>query len=304
MLLRLRLAITAGVLLAAVLVVSSVATSAQSFGLSARTKSPAAPPQQGQAAGQVQPPRQGDRQPPSAQRAMGSDRDLWWRNETIRKELSLSERQMRDINWIFELRVKQATPILEAFERERNELNRLTRERAVDEAVYAVQVGRKESLHSKFNETRTVMLYQILRKLTPVQYQKLQETRPPTAQRNPGGDRDLWWRSEAIRKEVDVTERQMRDITWIFETSAKQATPVLEALQRERAELDRLTQERAVDEPVYAIQVGRMESLRAKYNETRTVMLYRILKKLTTAQYGKLQAIRDRNRGGSSPRSW
>jgi Spy/CpxP family protein refolding chaperone len=161
---------------------SSVAASAQSFGLSAQTK--AAPPQQqGQAAGQAQPPRQGDRQPPSAQRAMGGDRDLWWRDETIRKELSLTERQTRDINWIFETRVKQATPILDALERERTELNRLTRERTVDEAVYAIQVGRVENLRSKFNETRTVMLYTIYRRLTPEQYQKLQAIRD----RNRGG---------------------------------------------------------------------------------------------------------------------
>jgi Spy/CpxP family protein refolding chaperone len=190
LLLRLRFAIPAGALLAAVLVMSSVAASAQSFGLSSRTKAPAAAPQpQGQAAGQAQPPRQGDRQPPSAQRAMGSDRDLWWRNEGIRKELSLTERQVRDINWIFESRVKQATPILDALERERTELNRLTRERTVDEAVYSIQVGRVENLRSKFNETRTVMLYTIYRRLTPEQYQKLQAIRD----RNRGGSSPRSW---------------------------------------------------------------------------------------------------------------
>jgi hypothetical protein len=57
------------------------------------------------------------------------------------------------------------------------------------------------------------------------------------------------------------------------------------------------------------MQVIRVESLRSKLNEARTVMLYRINKQLDPTQIQKQKEIRDRRwagrgRGAPPPRSW
>jgi hypothetical protein len=70
-----------------------------------------------------------------------------------------------------------------------------------------------------------------------------------------------------------------------------------------------MSRERTVDVSVFELQVVRLESLRSKLNEARTVMFYRINKMLDPTQIQKLSEIRDRRRGGRgggspSPRSW
>ena len=167
-------------LLVAVLVMPSALESAQIFsnsksqarsGGSAQTQTQttaAKTPPQGQ---QAQPPQQ----TPSAERFMSRGRDAWWKEERYQKELKLTPRQINEIDWIFADRVKRMTPYLVQRDKETEELNKMARERLVDDSTFAIQVSRVENLRSKLNETRTVMLYQMMRKLTPQQYQKLQE---------------------------------------------------------------------------------------------------------------------------------
>jgi len=117
-----------------------------------------------------------------------------------------------------------------------------------------------------------------------------------------------WWKDAAIQKEVVLQPRQVRDITWIVETRTHQIAAYYDEYLKQLADLDRMTVERLVDDAVYAVQVNRVESLRSKLNETRTVMLYQIYRKLSAEQYKKLGEIRDRNRtgrgGAPAPRTW
>lgn len=168
-------------LLVSVLVMPSALESAQFFGHSPSQGRGGAAAQQTQAQSQTQPAGsrqqgqgQGQQQQPSAERFLGGGRQ-WWKEDRYKKELNLTSQQVREIDWIFADRVKRLTPFYDQWQKERAELDRLAKERTVDDATFSIQVSRVESLRSKLNETRTVMLYQIMRKLTPQQYQKLQE---------------------------------------------------------------------------------------------------------------------------------
>jgi len=121
-----------------------------------------------------------------------------------------------------------------------------------------------------------------------------------------GGD---WWKDEAIKKEMKLTDSQVRSINGIFNNRVQAITPIYKEYQRQLAELDRMSEERTAEVSEFEMQVIRVESLRSKLNETRTVMLYRINKMLDPTQIQKMREIRDRRRGGRgggspSPRSW
>ena len=88
---------------------------------------------------QTAPPAQGSGQPPpgqSGQRTPSAERFLsaaWWKDDNIRKELNLTERQVQRINGIFESRVRQITPFYNDYLKQFAELDRMTIERVVDE---------------------------------------------------------------------------------------------------------------------------------------------------------------------------
>ncbi|HEX5070737.1 MAG TPA: hypothetical protein VFV78_11040 [Vicinamibacterales bacterium] len=128
------------------------------------------------------------------------------------------------------------------------------------------------------------------------------QRQPPTAEQILGGGRTQWWKDDAIKKEMKLTDMQARQISVIFDNRLKEITPWVEEYNRQFAELDKMSRERTVDTNVFAIQVGKVEALRSRLNETRTVMLYRINRVLDPAQYKTLQEIRDRGgrgRGGA-----
>jgi len=112
-----------------------------------------------------------------------------------------------------------------------------------------------------------------------------------------------WWNDDAIKKELKLTDMQVRQITQIFDRRVREVTPTYDEYRKQRAELDRMTAERTVDEATYAVQVGRTQYLLSKLNETRAVMLYTIYRRLDPKQYEQLRVIRDRRfgRGGGSP---
>jgi Spy/CpxP family protein refolding chaperone len=138
--------------------------------------------------------------------------------------------------------------------------------------------------------------------------------RPPQGQRPPASaeqflQRGDWWKDEGIRKELNLTPRQVNRINAIFEGRVREATPFFDEFQKQLAELERLTKERTVAVATYTVQVNRAEALRSKLNETRYVMLYRILRELDPTQHQKLRELLDRRRnsrggGPPAPRSW
>jgi Spy/CpxP family protein refolding chaperone len=99
----------------------------------------------------------------------------WWKDEAVKKDLGLSPRQVRDISEIFDRRVREMKPVDDELKRQQEEQSRMARERTVDVAVFAIQVGRVELLRSELSKSRSVMFYAIFRQLTAEQNTKLSE---------------------------------------------------------------------------------------------------------------------------------
>lgn len=108
-----------------------------------------------------------------------------------------------------------------------------------------------------------------------------------------------WWRDEALQKEVGLTSRQVERIDAIYQQRSTELAPYLEEWRKQEAELNRMARERVVSVEVFAVQAARVDALWSKLNESRIVMLYRMSRELTDAQYKRLQEYRDRGRGGS-----
>ena len=143
---------------------------------------------------------------------------------------------------------------------------------------------------------------------TPAPGQSNQSGQRPqlTAEQYFGGD---WWKDEAIKKEMKLSDTQVRSFTQIFSRNVQNLKPVYEEYLKQLDETDRMARERTVEVSVFEMQVIRVESLRSKLNEARTVMLYRINKQLDPTQIQKQKEIRDRRwagrgRGAPPPRSW
>ena len=166
------------------LTISAIA-SAQRFGGSGNQSAQRAtqtPPVTGSQAGRGQAPQTGTAaQTQTNRQNQGRSDQLvgweWWKDDEVKRELKLTENIARSIQRKYEDRVRMMKPVDEAYRKEFDELNRLSRERTVDVATYSIQVSRVDALRSELNKTRTVMLYEFYRMLTPEQYQKFQEIR-------------------------------------------------------------------------------------------------------------------------------
>jgi Spy/CpxP family protein refolding chaperone len=149
---------------------------------------------------------------------------------------------------------------------------------------------------------------------TNVQGQQTATARPAAEQRSggqgqkPGQGPWEWWTDEAVKKELALSVRQVRDITKVFDERVRAMKPLSEEFEKQRRELEKMIEERVVDLSTYSIQVTRVEALRTELFKSRSVMFYAIYKMLTPEQYGKLREIRDRRerqrsgRGGSGSR--
>jgi Spy/CpxP family protein refolding chaperone len=99
----------------------------------------------------------------------------WWNDADVQRELALSADKIKRINDLYGRRSQELRPILHEYQKQGAELDKMTRERVVDESTYLLQVMRVESLRVRLNETRLVMLYRFFRELTPEQHTKLQD---------------------------------------------------------------------------------------------------------------------------------
>jgi Spy/CpxP family protein refolding chaperone len=99
----------------------------------------------------------------------------WWNDESVKKEIGLTEDKVKKLDSIYQDRYKQLTPFVEDYQKQREILDKMTAERTADESTYALQVSRVEQLRSRLFESRTTMLYRMYRTLQPEQYQKLRD---------------------------------------------------------------------------------------------------------------------------------
>lgn len=128
-------------------------------------------------------------------------------------------------------------------------------------------------------------------------------------QRPPGPPQFAWWKDEAIKKYIGLSQERADEIERIYQEREKNFAPLIAEYEALRKERDILISERKVSSDDLLPKVVKVEALRSKLNESRTIMLYRFSQRLTAEQYRKLlEAAEQRvhaNRGGrgdNSPR--
>jgi Spy/CpxP family protein refolding chaperone len=133
---------------------------------------------------------------------------------------------------------------------------------------------------------------------------------PAAAQWKPGTPGDSgsstpppakWWNSEQYRRELSLTQEQSRRLEEIFQAALPGLRTHKQALDTAEKEFERLV-ERADDGAVMN-QVDKVEMARAALNKSRTLMLLRMRKVLTSDQWVKLGALRQAADQQSSARA-
>jgi Spy/CpxP family protein refolding chaperone len=98
-----------------------------------------------------------------------------------------------------------------------------------------------------------------------------------------------WWNSDRYRRELGLTADQSKRLEDIFQAALPTLRAQKKVLDTAEAEFDRLV-ERADDGAVMD-QVSRVEGARAELNKSRTIMLLKMRRALTSDQWVKLGAL-------------
>ncbi len=109
-----------------------------------------------------------------------------------------------------------------------------------------------------------------------------------------------WWQNERFQSELSLTPEQSTRLEEIFQKTQSTLRQRMRALDRAEDEFDRLVE--SGDDASVLEHVGIVEAARAELNKTRTVMLLRMRRSLTTDQWAKFTALadeRNRQRGSS-----
>jgi Spy/CpxP family protein refolding chaperone len=112
-----------------------------------------------------------------------------------------------------------------------------------------------------------------------------------------------WWQSDLYKRELGLTSEQSRRLEDIFQAAAPDLRVQKRALDQAEAEFERLVEKG--DDGAVMEQVGRVEIARAELNKSRTMMLLRMRKALTTDQWAKFTALHqaaERERTGQGER--
>jgi Spy/CpxP family protein refolding chaperone len=118
----------------------------------------------------------------------------WWKSEQFKKELGLTADQSARIDKVWETTRPELRQEWDELQRLEEKLSRLIQNDA-DEAVLARQIDRVETARANTNKTRSLMLVQMLKTLTPDQrsrfkvlndrWQQDLQHRPPADPRKP-----------------------------------------------------------------------------------------------------------------------
>ncbi len=112
--------------------------------------------------------------------------------------------------------------------------------------------------------------------------------------------RGKWWQNERFQSELSLTPEQSTRLEEIFQKTQPTLRQRMRALDRAEDEFDRLVENG--DDASVLEYVGIVETARAELNKTRTVMLLRMRRSLTTDQWAMFTALadeRNRERGSS-----
>ena len=98
-----------------------------------------------------------------------------------------------------------------------------------------------------------------------------------------------WWQSDLYKRELGLTAEQSRRLEEIFQAAAPTLRAQKKALDKAEAEFEHLVEKG--DDGAVMEQVGRVEIARAELNKSRTMMLLRMRRALTTDQWAKFTAL-------------
>jgi len=98
-----------------------------------------------------------------------------------------------------------------------------------------------------------------------------------------------WWQSDLYKRELGLTTEQSRRLEDLFQAAVPELRVQKRALDQAEAEFERLVEKG--DDGAVMEQVGRVETARAELNKSRTMMLLRMRRALTTDQWAKFTAL-------------
>ncbi len=93
---------------------------------------------------------------------------VWWKDEKVIRELGLTPDQSGRIDAVFRANYPQLNQSKEELDRQEDELSRLITTNADDGQVNR-QIDRVETVRASLNKTRTLMLLNMVRVMTPEQ---------------------------------------------------------------------------------------------------------------------------------------
>lgn len=113
-----------------------------------------------------------------------------------------------------------------------------------------------------------------------------------------------WWQDEQFQKELALSTEQITRLEAIYQSTGPAMRTQKGALDKLQAELNKVVAEGTADEAAAADIIGRVEAARSELGRTRSVMLYRMRRILTSDQHLKLKVLFDeheRERHGRKP---
>jgi Spy/CpxP family protein refolding chaperone len=121
---------------------------------------------------------------------------------------------------------------------------------------------------------------------------------------SPRPERRKWWIDANLRSELAITDQQSAAVEQVWQKSAPGLREGREKLDQLEEVLSKLTD--GTDEAAVIAWSDRIEKLRAELNKTRTLMIYRMNRLLTTEQRAKVKAMYEQHeppkRGPSAPK--
>ena len=96
--------------------------------------------------------------------------------------------------------------------------------------------------------------------------------------------RHMWWQSDEVRAELDLTDDQAAALHGIFQTALPDLRRLMHELRQEEEELSDLITAAEADEWEVTLQIDKVEAARSALGKTRTLMLYRKHRELSGTQ--------------------
>jgi Spy/CpxP family protein refolding chaperone len=121
------------------------------------------------------------------------------------------------------------------------------------------------------------------------------------------GGKFKWWQSERFVQELGLTKDQSRQIEEVFQASWPALQAAKSDLDRLETELSKLIAEGTTSEAMVLHQIDKVEASRSAMGRTRSLMLYRMHRLLSSDQRIKLKALyetmeREKARHGKDPK--